>query len=74
MLKNYYKDYLEERYKLTDEEDIVDILDKIGKNIGAIRGGETDYEKVYATIIRDLKEGRIGKVTFDRVSLIEEKK
>ena len=74
MLKNYYKDYLEERYKLTDEEDIVDILDKIGKNIGAIRGGETDYEKVYATIIRDLKEGKIGKVTFDRVSLIEEKK
>ena len=74
MLKNYYKEYLEERYKLTDEEDIVDILDKIGKNIGAIRGGETDYEKVYGTIIRDLKEGRIGKVTFDRVSLIEAEK
>ena len=73
MLKNFYKDYLEERYKLTNEEDIVDILDKIGKSIGAIRGGETDYEKVYSTIIRDLKEGRIGKVTFDRISLIETK-
>ena len=73
MLKNFYKDYLEERYKLTNEEDIVDILDKIGKSIGAIRGGETDYEKVYSTIIRDLKEGRIGKVTFDRISLTETK-
>ena len=71
MLRNYYKDYLEERYKLNDEEEIVDILDKIGKNIGAFRNGETDYEKVYVTIIRDLKEGRIGKVTFDRISLIE---
>ena len=73
MLKNYYKDYLTERYKLTNEDEIIDILDKIGKNIGAIRVGETDYEKVYSTIIRDLKEGRIGKVTFDRISLIENK-
>ena len=73
MLKNYYKDYLTERYKLTNEEEIVDILDKIGKNIGAIRGGEVDYDKVYSTVIRDLKEGRVGKVTFDRVSLIENK-
>ena len=66
MLKNYYKDYLEERYKLTDEEDIVDILDKIGKNIGAIRGGETDYEKVYTVIIKDLKDGSLGNITLDR--------
>jgi len=71
MLKNYYRELLIDRYKLNDEEDIVDILDRIGRKIGSIKGGEVDYEKVYSVIIRDLKEGLIGKVTFDRIEMLE---
>lgn len=65
MLKLYPQN-IKERYNLTNEEDIVDILDAIGKKIGAIRNHETDYEKVYTTILKDLREGYLGKVTFDR--------
>ena len=65
MLKLYPKN-IKERYNLTNEEDIVDILDAIGKKIGAIRNHETDYDKVYTTILKDLREGYLGKVTFDR--------
>ena len=39
----------------------------IGKKIGAVRNNETDYEKVYSVILRDLREGYLGKVTFDRL-------
>ena len=30
------------------------------------RNHETDYDKVYTTILKDLREGYLGKVTFDR--------
>ena len=65
MLK-MYPDNIKNRYNLTDEDDIVAILDAIGKKIGAIRNNETDYEKVYTTILRDLREGYLGKITFDK--------
>ena len=69
MLK-LYPENIKERYNLNDieeDEDIVEILDKIGKKVGAIRNRETDYEKVYVTVLKDLREGYLGKVTFDRV-------
>ena len=38
----------------------------IGRKRGCImRGNEVDYDKVSALIVRDLKEGYLGKVTFD---------
>jgi ribosome biogenesis GTPase A len=65
-LKKFYPKTLENRYKIDEYDDIVELLDKIGKNIGAIKNNEVDYEKVYTTILRDLREGFFGKVTFDR--------
>lgn len=60
-----YPTNIKNRYNLKDETDIVDILDKIGLKIGAVRNKETDYDKVYITILKDLREGNLGKVTFD---------
>ena len=65
MLK-LYPDNIKNRYNLTDTSDIVIILDQIGKKIGAIRNKETDYDKVYTTVLKDLREGYLGKVTFDK--------
>ena len=65
MLK-LYPENIKERYNITTETDIVDILDTIGKKIGAIRAQETDYDKVYTTVLKDLREGYLGKITFDR--------
>ena len=66
MLK-LYKDSIVNRYNLTSYNDVVEVLDIIGKKIGAVRNNETDYEKVYSVILRDLREGYLGKVTFDRL-------
>ena len=66
MLKDY-KDNLITIYNITDTEDIVAILDQIGKKIGAFRGGETDYDRVYLKVIKDLQDGYLGRVTFDNM-------
>lgn len=65
-----YKDNLKERYGIDafDIDDVIPTYDIIGKKRGClIKGGEVDYDKVSNLIINDLKEGRLGKVTFDEV-------
>ena len=63
-----YPDNLINRYSLTKIEDIVDILDEIGKKIGAFRNSETDYDRVYKRVIKDLQDGYLGKITFDNIN------
>ena len=68
ILNQEYKNLLESRYGITNfnENDIVTSLDIIGKKRGCIiSGGEIDYDKVYQIVLRDLRDGLIGKVTFD---------
>ena len=63
-----YPDNIINRYSLTKTEDIVDILDEIGKKIGAFRNSETDYDRVYKRVIKDLQDGYLGKITFDNIN------
>lgn len=67
MMFNYYPDNIKSRYNITNNDDIVETLDLIGKKIGAIRNNETDYDKVYDRVLKDLREGYLGKVTFDNI-------
>lgn len=60
-----YPENLIQRYHLTTTKDISCILEEIGKYIGAIQQGEIEYEKVYTILLKDLREGHLGKVTFD---------
>ena len=64
-LLNNYPNNIIDRYSLKETNDIVQVLDEIGKRIGAIKNNETDYEKVYTTIIKDLREGHLGRITLD---------
>lgn len=69
LYKNY-KDNLKERYGIDDFDidDVIPTYDMIGKKRGClIKGGEVDFDKVSSIIIKDLREGRLGKVTFDEV-------
>ena len=72
ILKKLFKLYperLEERYGITYlDDDLVEAYDMIAKKRGALsRGGVTDYDKVSDIIIRDLKNGYFGNITFDRL-------
>lgn len=74
-LEKYYPNILFERYKIESlEEDIVETLDFIGKKRGCLeRGGTIDYEKVFSTILNDVKNGQIKNITFDRFDENEQK-
>ena len=61
----YYPDNIKTRYNIDNNNDVVETLDLIGKKIGAIKNNEVDYDKVYDRILKDLREGYLGKVTFD---------
>ena len=66
-LYKYYPNLLKEKYGIDNIDDIVETLEIIGRKRGCLmKGNEVDLEKVYTIIINDLKEGKIGKVTFDR--------
>lgn len=65
-----YKNNLIDRYDLRDydNDDVEPAYQKIGRKRGClISGGEIDYDKVSNIIIKDLREGKLGKVTFDEV-------
>lgn len=65
-----YKNDLISRYEIDDfdSEDVVPTYEKIGKKRGClVAGGEVRYDKVSSLIIKDLREGKLGKVTFDEV-------
>lgn len=67
MLENYPENIIK-RYNLTRTDDIIDILDQIGKRIGAIKNNDVDYDRVYTTILKDLREGYLGEITFDNIN------
>ena len=68
-LYELYPEKLEERYGITElDEDLIEAYDIIAARRGALsRGGVADYEKVSNIIIRDLKNGHFGNITFDRL-------
>lgn len=70
-LYELYPDRLEDRYGIVElDEDLIEAYDMIAKKRGALsRGGVADYDKVSNIIIRDLKNGYFGNITFDRLDV-----
>lgn len=69
-LRKHYPDLLAARYKL-DDVDItpLELLEAIGKKRGfLISGGEIDYDRCCIMILDELRGGRIGRITLDRLN------
>ena len=72
-LQKYYCNLLADRYKLEDvaitpETDTLSILDGIAIDRKCLKkGGEPDYLRASKLILDDLRSGRLGRITFDRV-------
>ncbi len=74
ILNKLYPEKLKERYGLENINfnEIEKSLDIIAKKRGALmKGGLSDYDKVYTIIIRDLKDNNFGLITLDRLSDIK---
>lgn len=66
-LRRRYASGLKERYRLDElPEDGVRLLEAIGQKRGCIRtGGIVDLEKTSEIFLRDLRSGRLGKITLE---------
>jgi len=65
----YYPTQFITRYKLDNiDNDFATLCENIAKVRGCyLKKGEIDYDKVYSIVINDLKEGKLGNITFDRI-------
>ena len=70
LLKHLYefeKEKLFNRYSIEDDEDILNIMEQIGKKRGAIiSGGRVDESKTAKIILDDFRSGKLGKITLER--------
>lgn len=66
-LQSRYPGLLEDRYGIPhDLLDMVEVFENIGKKRGALEsGGEVDYDKVADIVLRDLRTGKIGRISFE---------
>jgi ribosome biogenesis GTPase A len=73
LVEKYPKIFME-KYKLENiPTDQIEILNHIGKVRGALKqGGEADYAKVFDLILHDIRNNKIGKITFDWCELSNE--
>ena len=76
LLENY-RELLFNRYSITleqidEENESVSLLRAIGENRKfLISGGEVDYDRVYETIIKEIRDLKIGRLTFETPALIK---
>jgi len=75
-----YRETLQERYGLTDDlpEELPDtaaaaeVLEAIGRRRGCLgSGGFVDYEKSAGVLLRDLRSGKLGRITLERPQAVE---
>ncbi|MFO7887488.1 MAG: ribosome biogenesis GTPase YlqF [Eubacteriales bacterium] len=68
-LKTYYIEILKKRYNIVINEDerVENILEKISRNKGYIlKDNEIDYERCAITILKDFRNGDLGKISLER--------
>ena len=76
ILKQKLPDKLQKFYQLTPENVTLfpeDILQKIAENRGCLkRGGAIDQSRVESLVLRDFRQGKLGRLSFDHPNAADE--
>ena len=66
-LKAEYPGLLAQRYEVSEENDIIELIRAVAVNRKCLsKGGEPDYSKAAALIIDDFRSGKLGHITLER--------
>ena len=66
-LKAEYPGLLAQRYEVSEENDIIELISAVAVNRKCLsKGGEPDYSKAAALIIDDFRSGKLGNITLER--------
>lgn len=73
-LSHYYPEELKGRFKLeTIDAPPLTVIEEIGRRRGClVAGGTVDMEKAYKLILKEYREGKIGSISLDHLTDMEE--
>lgn len=70
-LSEYYPEAYKKRYELTELSDVATTFEMIGRKRGTlVKGNQVNYDLVYDILLKDLRDGAFGGITFDRFKSI----
>ena len=65
-LSKYYPSALENRFSITDLSDPIEVANQVASIRGLISSGKPDIEKAYFLILKEFKEGKLGRITLEK--------
>lgn len=65
-LKEYYPQALTQRYNLNEKQELEETLPELLMSISHKRGFKDDYDRASKTVIYELRNGQLGRLTFER--------
>ena len=69
-ITKYFPGLLKNKYGVDETKSVIELLDSLCTKTGAVlKGKEPDYERVYVFLIKDIQNGKIGKLYFDLKSI-----
>lgn len=66
ILRGYYPSSLKERYDIVEIKDDQVVLENIASRRGLKNGSNFDIEKAEIVLLKDFKDGKLGRITLDR--------
>ena len=66
ILRGYYPFSLKERYDISEINDDQEVLQNIAVRRGLKNGNSLDIEKAEIILLKDFKDGKLGRITLDR--------
>ncbi len=67
LLREFYPNSLKEKYDIDVIEDDLTVLNQIAKRRGLLTGGEYDLSRAEITLLKEFKDGKLGRITLDRI-------
>jgi len=67
LIKNYPQ-FLIDRYNIELEEDPYIFFEKLGRSKGLLRRNEVDYERCYKFFLTEIRNDKLGKITWEKVN------
>ena len=65
-LKKHYPNALKERFDIDDLSDPIQVSELVAKKRGLLTGGEYDLSKADFLILKEFKEGKLGRITLEQ--------
>lgn len=67
-LVNKYPNFIKKRYNIEIDEDPYVMLENIGNSKGLLRKGEVDFERTMKYFLTEIRNDKIGKITWEEVN------